>query len=119
MTAANDRNSRRGFGSMDQERQRSIASEGGRAAHQRGTAHEFSPEEARAAGRKGGEAVSQDRNHMAAIGRKGGEASRGGQARARQANRSATAAGQAGSAGGGLDGCTAQQARGQEGGGSA
>ena len=47
MTAANDRNSRRGFGSMDQERQRSIASEGGRAAHQRGTAHEFSPEEAR------------------------------------------------------------------------
>jgi general stress protein YciG len=119
MTAANDRNSRRGFGSMDQERQRSIASEGGRAAHQRGTAHEFSPEEARAAGRKGGEAVSQDRNHMAAIGRKGGEASRGGQARARQANRSAASAGPSDGVGGGLAGGATQHTRGQEGGGSA
>jgi general stress protein YciG len=65
----------RGFASMDQEKQRSIASLGGRAAHQQGTAHEFSSEEARAAGRKGGEAVSANRAHMAAIGRKGGEAS--------------------------------------------
>ncbi len=65
----------RGFASMDAEKQRSIASLGGRAAHQQGTAHEFSSEEAREAGRKGGEAVSANRAHMAAIGRKGGEAS--------------------------------------------
>jgi len=67
----------RGFASMDEEKQREIASQGGRAAHERGTAHEFTSEEAREAGRKGGEAVSQDREHMAEIGRKGGEA-RGG-----------------------------------------
>lgn len=66
--------SRRGFASMDEGRQRAIASEGGRAAHARGTAHEFTPEEAREAGRKGGEAVSQNREHMAEIGRRGGEA---------------------------------------------
>ncbi|HJT98694.1 MAG TPA: KGG domain-containing protein [Rhodanobacteraceae bacterium] len=71
----------RGFASMDQEKQRSIASLGGRAAHQQGTAHEFSSEEARAAGRKGGEAVSANRAHMAAIGRKGGEASHRGSAK--------------------------------------
>jgi general stress protein YciG len=46
---------------------------GGRAAHQKGTAHEFSSEEAREAGRKGGRAVSQNREHMSAIGREGGE----------------------------------------------
>jgi general stress protein YciG len=75
----------RGFASMDQEKQRSIASLGGRAAHQQGTAHEFSSEEAREAGRKGGEAVSANRAHMAAIGRKGGEASHRGSAAARTA----------------------------------
>lgn len=63
----------RGFAGMDAQRQREIASLGGRAAHQRGTAHEFTSEEARAAGRKGGEAVSQDRKHMAEIGSKGGQ----------------------------------------------
>jgi general stress protein YciG len=45
---------KRGFASMDPERQRQIASEGGRASHERGTAHEFTPEEARKAGQKGG-----------------------------------------------------------------
>ena len=64
---------RRGFAAMDTEKQREIASLGGRAAHEKGTAHEFTPEEAREAGRKGGETVSRDRNHMADIGRKGGE----------------------------------------------
>lgn len=44
----------RGFASMDPDRQREIASKGGRAAHASGRAHEFSPEEAREAGRKGG-----------------------------------------------------------------
>jgi general stress protein YciG len=46
----------RGFAGMDDEKQREISSEGGRAAHEKGTAHEFTPEEAREAGRKGGEA---------------------------------------------------------------
>jgi general stress protein YciG len=54
--------SNRGFASMDPERQRQIASEGGRAAHEKGTAHEFTSEEAREAGRKGGQARSQNRS---------------------------------------------------------
>ena len=45
---------RRGFASMSPEKQREIASKGGRAAHQKGTAHEFTSAEAREAGRKGG-----------------------------------------------------------------
>jgi general stress protein YciG len=69
--------SERGFASMDQSKQREIASKGGQAAHQKGTAHEFTPEEARKAGHKGGEVVSRNREHMSEIGRKGGEA-RGG-----------------------------------------
>lgn len=70
-------NDQRGFGSMDDDKQRDIASKGGQAAHDKGTAHEFNSEEAREAGRKGGEAVSRDREHMSEIGEKGGE-SRGG-----------------------------------------
>ncbi len=66
--------SNRGFASMDRTKQREIASKGGRAAHQKGTAHEFDSGEARAAGRKGGVTVSKNREHMAAIGRRGGEA---------------------------------------------
>lgn len=73
--------SKRGFASMDPSKQREIASKGGRAAHAKGTAHEFTPDEARVAGRKGGEAVSRDRAHMSAIGREGGH-SRGARARA-------------------------------------
>ena len=65
--------SKRGFASMDAAKQREIASKGGRAAHAKGTAHEFTSDEARVAGRKGGEAVSRDRQHMATIGREGGE----------------------------------------------
>jgi uncharacterized protein len=45
---------RRGFAGMSEEKQREIASRGGRAAHESGHAHEFSSEEAREAGRKGG-----------------------------------------------------------------
>ena len=44
----------RGFASMDRANQREIASKGGKAAHQKGTAHEWTSEEAREAGRKGG-----------------------------------------------------------------
>src|SRR5689334_538756 len=47
--------SQRGFASMDEEKQREIASKGGHAAHEKGTAHEFSSEEAREAGHKGGD----------------------------------------------------------------
>jgi general stress protein YciG len=49
------RKERRGFASMSREKQREIASKGGRAAHQKGTAHEWTSEEARSAGRKGGQ----------------------------------------------------------------
>ncbi|KAG1246389.1 hypothetical protein G6F68_014659 [Rhizopus microsporus] len=74
MTGQNPRSSTRGFASMDGDKQRAIAAKGGRAAHASGNAHEFSPDEARVAGRKGGEAISRDRQHMAAIGREGGHA---------------------------------------------
>ncbi|MEO7391429.1 MAG: KGG domain-containing protein [Ramlibacter sp.] len=52
MTPDIPKKSRRGFAAMDKERQREIASLGGRAAHASGRAHEFTVEEARAAGRK-------------------------------------------------------------------
>jgi len=45
---------RQGFASMDRDKQRKIASKGGRAAHRKGTAHEWTSNEARAAGRIGG-----------------------------------------------------------------
>ncbi len=50
---------RRGFAAMSPEKQAAIASLGGKAAHARGTAHEFSPEEGREAGRKGGQAAQR------------------------------------------------------------
>ncbi len=59
---------------MDEDKQREIASKGGKAAHEQGRAHEFTPAEARVAGKKGGEAVAADRAHMAEIGRRGGQA---------------------------------------------
>ncbi len=69
-------NSKRGFASMDENKQREIASKGGKAAHAKGTAHQFTSDEAREAGRKGGKTVSEDREHMAKIGREGGKRSR-------------------------------------------
>jgi general stress protein YciG len=69
-----EKKSNRGFASMDPAKQREIASKGGRAAHEKGTAHQFSANEAREAGKKGGGTVSQDRHHMAEIGRIGGQA---------------------------------------------
>ena len=58
----------RGFASMDRAKQREIASKGGKAAHQKGTAHEWTSEEARDAGRKGGIASHQRRREMQAQG---------------------------------------------------
>ena len=86
--------SKRGFASMDPSRQREIASKGGRAAHAKGTAHEWTSDEARVAGRKGGEVVSRDRAHMAAIGREGGESR--GQRAARERERQRMVAEQGG-----------------------
>jgi uncharacterized protein len=105
-SSGGDRNpgtSRRGFASMDEEKQRAIASKGGkaahekgtahnfnsaeareagRAAHEKGTAHKFDSEQAREAGRKGGKAAHErgtahefDSEEARAAGRKGGEAS--------------------------------------------
>ncbi|GAC1705387.1 MAG: hypothetical protein NVS9B7_10570 [Flavisolibacter sp.] len=44
----------RGFAAMDKEKQKEIASKGGKRAHELGTAHQWNVEEARAAGKKGG-----------------------------------------------------------------
>ena len=55
--------SKRGFAAMDPEQQRKIAREGGKAAHKKGTAHEFTSEEAKEAGRKGGEASRGNRGN--------------------------------------------------------
>jgi len=54
----------RGFASMDPAKQREIASKGGKAAHQKGTAHEWTSEEARDAGRKGGIASHRRRREQ-------------------------------------------------------
>jgi general stress protein YciG len=83
-TMTGERKERRGFASMSPEKQREIASKGGRAAHQKGTAHEWTSEEARSAGRKGGQisrggrgrlveapAAEQGRSDESVIGRDG------------------------------------------------
>jgi general stress protein YciG len=54
--AENNNQKKRGFAAMDPDEQREIASEGGKAAHQKGTANEFDSESGREAGRKGGQA---------------------------------------------------------------
>jgi uncharacterized protein len=58
----------RGFASMDRAKQREIASKGGKAAHQKGTAHEWTSEEARDAGRKGGIASHRRRREQLGVG---------------------------------------------------
>ena len=61
------RKERRGFASMSPEKQREIASKGGRAAHEKGTAHEWSADEARAAGRKGGQISRGGRGRLVSV----------------------------------------------------
>jgi len=58
------RKERRGFASMSPEKQREIASKGGRAAHEKGTAHEWTSDEARSAGRKGGQVSRGGRGRL-------------------------------------------------------
>jgi general stress protein YciG len=72
---------KRGFASMDLQKQREIASKGGKAAHERGTAHEFDASEAREAGRKGGKIAHEKgtaheftSDEAREAGRKGGQA---------------------------------------------
>jgi general stress protein YciG len=55
---------RRGFASMSADKQREIASKGGRAAHEKGTAHEWTADEARSAGRKGGQVSRGGRGRL-------------------------------------------------------
>ena len=62
----------RGFASMDRTKQREIASKGGKAAHQKGTAHEWTSEEAREAGRKGGMASHRRKQQQSGDGAEGG-----------------------------------------------
>jgi uncharacterized protein len=86
--------SNRGFASMDPQRQREIASEGGRAAHEKGTAHEFTSEEAREAGRKGGMARSANRRN--AMGSQGGNSGSGSHANGSSAGSSSHSGGNSG-----------------------
>ena len=63
-TVSTEKKERRGFASMSAEKQREIASKGGRAAHEKGTAHEWSADEARSAGRKGGQVSRGGRGRL-------------------------------------------------------
>jgi general stress protein YciG len=64
MEVNKERKERRGFASMSPEKQREIASKGGRAAHEKGTAHEWTADEARSAGRKGGQVSRGGRGRL-------------------------------------------------------
>ena len=66
----------RGFASMDPERQREVAGQGGRAAHEQGATHESAPEVARSGSRGGRPATAHafDDDQARAASRKGGEA---------------------------------------------
>jgi len=95
--------SNRGFASMDPQRQREIASEGGRAAHASGNAHEFTSEEAR---RAGSMSHKNDGNKQSGGGQQSGRGQGGGQG----ANQAGGQDGnQAGTAGKGVQGGTPEQ----------
>lgn len=64
----------RGFATWDPAKQREAARLGGKKAHALGRGHQWTSEEAKAAGRKGGLAISADRAYMARIGKIGGKA---------------------------------------------
>lgn len=68
--------STRGFASLTLKQRKRIASMGGKAAHAKGTGHQYTSTEAAMAGRLGGLAVSKDKAYMAQIGAKGGRAKR-------------------------------------------
>jgi uncharacterized protein len=100
--------SNRGFASMDPERQREIASQGGKAAHESGNAHEFNSEEARAAGKRshggqggGGGSAGSSRGSGSSGGSSGGES--GGSSGAERGGTSQQDSSQAGKPGHGTD----------------
>ncbi|MGZ5255601.1 MAG: KGG domain-containing protein [Flavitalea sp.] len=64
---AEEKKSIRGFAAMDVEKQKEIARKGGRAAHEQGVAHQWSSEEAREAGRKGGQARGRNQNDQSPL----------------------------------------------------
>lgn len=80
--------SKRGFAAMDPEKRREIARRGGKAAQAKGNAHRWTKEEAIAAGKKGGDTISKNIEHMERIGKKGGIAR--GANRKREANDAAS-----------------------------
>lgn len=61
MTNQEKQNRKRGFAAMSPERQRQIAQQGGKAAHQQGVAHQWNRQEAKEAGKKGGLASGEKR----------------------------------------------------------
>ena len=61
------RKERRGFAAMSTEKQREIASKGGRAAHEKKTAHEWTADEARSAGRRGGQISRGGRGRLVVL----------------------------------------------------
>jgi general stress protein YciG len=63
-TVSTEQKERRGFASMAAEKQREIARKGGRAAHEKGAAHEWTADEARLAGRKGGQVSRGGRGRL-------------------------------------------------------
>lgn len=64
----------KGFAALSADQRREMGRLGGRSAHVKGTAYQFTPEKAREVGIKGGIATSQDKEHMSAIGKIGGKA---------------------------------------------
>ena len=92
--------SNRGFASMDQDKQREIAAQGGRASHEQGTGHEFNSQEAREAGSKGGQAAHASGNahefsseEAREAGRKGGQASGGNRSQSKEGGMQASGRG--------------------------
>jgi len=99
----------RGFRVMDEVKRKAIASAGGKAAHKKGTAHQFTPESAKEAGKKGGVSISRNREHMSNIGRVGGK-KRGTNAKAKKEAEKATSCSHGGVcvSCGGSNGCAAE-----------
>lgn len=61
-----------GFAAMDKDRLKEVTSKGGKSAHAKGVAHEFTHTEAKSAGQLGGKALASNRAHMRQIGKTGG-----------------------------------------------
>ena len=68
---------RRGFALLTPERRSEIARQGGKTAHQNGTANRWTSETARLAGKTGGSSIARDREYMREIGRRGGRGKKG------------------------------------------